>query len=538
MSASPAAATAPNLTPDWSTFLTHYHEYPQVGFSLDLSCSGLDVPALESLVAPLSKAISAMAALEKGAIANPDEKRMVGHYWLRAPELAPTIELTDRIEQTVDRIEQFAADIHSGRITTPEGQLFDTVISIGIGGSALGPQLVEKALAHSRQPMEVFFLDNTDPDGIDSLLDALGPDTLATTLVLVTSKSGGTPETLNGMLEVESLFHAMGREFGRQAVAITGDGSKLYKTADKGDWLEIFPMEDWVGGRTSVTSAVGLLPAALGGVNIREFLRGAREMDALTRQTDPHSNPAALLAAAWYHIGEGKGSKDMVVLPYRDRLDLFSRYLQQLVMESLGKATDRDGRRVEAGIAVYGNKGSTDQHAYVQQLRDGLRNFFVTFIAVDRSRRGSSIEVEEGVRTEDFLNAFFLGTRSALAEQGRPSLTLTIAEVSAYHLSALIALFERAVGLYAELINVNAYHQPGVEAGKKAATGSLELQSSILSQLGKAQGAMTVPELAAALMAEDQQPLLFYLCRHLAQSGRIKRVGAGATCAFRALKAY
>jgi glucose-6-phosphate isomerase len=533
------SATAPvttNLTPDWNTFTALYHEYPEVGFSLDLSSTGISVDALESLASPMSKALAAMAELEKGAIANPDEKRMVGHYWLRAPELAPTVELCDRIEQTVDRIEAFAADIHSGRITTPEGQRFDTVISIGIGGSALGPQLVEKALASSHQPMEVFFLDNTDPDGIDSLLDALGPDTLATTLVLVTSKSGGTPETLNGMLEVETAFTSMGHHFGSHAVAVTGDGSKLYKTAEKDEWLEIFPMEDWVGGRTSVTSAVGLVPAALGGINIREFLRGSREMDALTRVNDPHRNPAALLAAAWYHIGEGKGSKDMVVLPYKDRLDLLSRYLQQLVMESLGKAFDRDGHRVESGIAVYGNKGSTDQHAYVQQLRDGLRNFFVTFVAVDKARKGSSIEIEEGIRTEDFLNAFLLGTRSALAEEGRPSLTLTIADVTAYHLSALIALFERAVGLYAEMININAYHQPGVEAGKKAATTSLELQKAILNQLRKAQGPVSVPKLAAALLADDKQPLIFYLCRHLAQTGRLKRVGHGPDCSFRAVK--
>lgn len=533
------SATAPiaaDLTPDWSAFCSLYREYPEVGFSLDLSSSGVTRSVLESLSSSLSKALDAMAELEKGSIANPDEERMVGHYWLRAPELAPSAELCDRIEQTILRVEQFATDVHNGRITTPEGQRFDTVISIGIGGSALGPQLVEKALASSRQPMEVFFLDNTDPDGIDSLLDALGPDTLATSLVLVTSKSGGTPETFNGMLEVESYYHALGRHFGSHAVAITGDGSKLYKTAEQGEWLEIFPMEDWVGGRTSVTSAVGLLPAALGGVDIREFLRGAREMDALTRTPDPLANPAALLAAAWYHIGEGKGSKAMVMLPYKDRLDLLSRYLQQLVMESLGKAEDRDGNRVESGISVYGNKGSTDQHAYVQQLRDGLRNFFVTFVVVDKARRGSSIEVAEGVQTEDYLNAFWLGTRSALAEQGRPSLTLSMADVTAYHLSALIALYERAVGLYAELINVNAYHQPGVEAGKKAATGSLELQQAILSQLGKAQGAVSVTELAAALRAEEKQPLIFYLCRHLAYTGRLQRVGSGPNCSFRATK--
>lgn len=528
---------ASNLTPDWATFSGLYHEYPEVGFTLDLSASGVTESVLESLSGPLAKAIDAMVALEGGSIANPDEKRMVGHYWLRAPQLAPSPELTDRIEQTVDRIEQFAADIHSGKISTPEGHRFDTVISIGIGGSALGPQLVEKALAHSRQPMDVFFLDNTDPDGIETLLDMLGPDTLATTLVLVTSKSGGTPETLNGMLEVENAYISLGRHFGSHAVAITGDDSKLYHTAEQGEWLEIFPMEDWVGGRTSVTSAVGLLPAALGGVNIREFLRGAHDMDLVTRDFEPLRNPAALLAAAWYHIGEGKGSKDMVVLPYKDRLDLFSRYLQQLVMESLGKSLDRDGNRVESGIAVYGNKGSTDQHAYVQQLRDGLRNFFVTFIAVDKARRGSSVEIEEDVFTEDFLNAFFLGTRSALAEEGRPSLTLTIADVTAYHVSALIALFERAVGIYAELINVNAYHQPGVEAGKKAATSSLELQKLILHQLEKAQGSLNVSEISAAVMADDKEPLVFYLCRHLAQTGRIKREGHGVNSTFRALRA-
>lgn len=533
-----SAATAPkNLNPDWSTFTELYREYPEVGFSLDLSACGVDRAALDSLSQRMKDALKAMDDLENGAIANRDENRMVGHYWLRAPELAPSVALTDRIVKTVDRIEAFASDLHTGRITTPEGLRFDTVISVGIGGSALGPQLVEKALATHRQPMEVYFLDNTDPDGIENLLGALGPEHLATTLVVVTSKSGGTPETLNGMLEVENAFVAAGRPFHAHAVAVTGDGSKLYETAEKGDWLEIFPMEDWVGGRTSVTSAVGLLPAALGGVDIREFLRGAREMDQLTRDPNPLHNPAALLASAWYLIGDGHGKKDMVVLPYKDRLDLFSRYLQQLVMESLGKSTDRDGRLVEQGIAVYGNKGSTDQHAYVQQLRDGLRNFFVTFIAVNKTRDGSPFEVEKGVLTEDFLNAFFLGTRTALADEGRPSLTLTLARVNAYHLSALIALFERAVGLYAELININAYHQPGVEAGKKAATGSLELQAGILKALSKSgEKAMGVSELAKTLKATDREAMIFYLCRHLAQTGRLHRSGTGAESSFRVVK--
>src|SRR5437773_5941210 len=137
-------------------------------------------------------------------------------------------------------------------------------------------------------------------------------------------------------------------------------------------------------------------------------------------------------------------------------------------MESLGKEKDLDGKIVHQGIAVYGNKGSTDQHAYVQQLRDGVLNFFVTFIEVDKDRRSPAIEVEDGITSGDYLQGFLRGTRSALYESGRESITMSIPEVNAFNISALIALFERAVGFYASLVNVNAYDRAGVEAGKKA----------------------------------------------------------------------
>src|SRR5208337_4819996 len=119
------------------------------------------------------------------------------------------------------------------------------------------------------------------------------------------------------------------------------------------------------------------------------------------------------LALMWYYIGNAKGAKDMVILPYKDRLELFSKYLQQLVMESLGKELDLDGKTVNQGIAVYGNKGSTDQHAYIQQLRDGIDNFFVTFIEVlrDRAPERAGFEVEKGVTAGDYLSGFLQGTR-------------------------------------------------------------------------------------------------------------------------------
>jgi glucose-6-phosphate isomerase len=240
-------------------------------------------------------------------------------------------------------------------------------------------------------------------------------------------------------------------------------------------------------------------------------------MDRVTRSREVRSNPAALLALSWYRAGNGKGKKDMVILPYKDRLALFSRYLQQLVMESLGKERDLEGNIVHQGIAVYGNKGSTDQHAYVQQLREGVPNFFVTFIEVLKDRDGESVEVEPDVTSGDFLEGFFLGTREALYENGRRSLSITVPDVSARSIGMLIALYERAVGLYASLVNVNAYHQPGVEAGKKAAASVLELQRSLLGALReRGPDGGTCQELAKAAGAADRVETAFKVLEHLA----------------------
>jgi len=202
----------------------------------------------------------------------------------------------------------------------------------------------------------------------------------------------------------------------------------------------------------------------------------------------------------------------MVVLPYKDRLVLFSKYLQQLVMESLGKRLDLHGNEVNQGIAVYGNKGSTDQHAYVQQLRDGVHNFFVTFIEVRKDRSGDMFEVEPNTTTGDYLQGFLRGTRSALFESGRESITVSLPEVTPQSVGALIALYERAVGFYGSLVNVNAYHQPGVEAGKKAATAVLSLQHSVLENIGVVP--QTADEIAAKLGA-DPEAVYHVLC-HLA----------------------
>jgi len=465
--------------------------------TLDISRMRFTDGQLADLEPGLQRAYAEMVDLERGAIANPDENRMVGHYWLRDPARAPTPEIRQAIETTLRRIKDFSAAVHGGAIAG-ERSVFRRLLVVGVGGSALGPQLASAALAGPHDRMRPFFFDNTDPDGIDLVLSELDGH-LDETLTIVVSKSGGTRETRNGMLEAAEAYRRAGLSFARHAVAVTGEGSELDGTAEREGWLQRFPMWDWVGGRTSELSAVGLLPAALQGIDIDGMLAGARAVDELTRRTVTRANPAALMAAMWHLAGGGRGEKAMVVLPYKDRLLLMSRYLQQLVMESLGKERDRAGNVVNQGLTVYGNKGSTDQHAYVQQLREGLDNFFALFVAVTRDRAGPSLQVGEGATSGDYLLGFLEGTRAALSEKGRESMTITIPAVDARALGGLIALFERAVGLYASLIDVNAYHQPGVEAGKKAAGAVLSLQAKLLEALRARPGDwQTAAELAAA----------------------------------------
>ena len=508
----------------WQRFQQYWISDERTGISLDISRMRFPDGYFARMETPAQKAFAAMQALEGGAIANPDEHREVGHYWLRAAQLAPTVELRTTITEDLANIKGFAADVHAGKIKAADGQPFANVLVVGIGGSALGPQLVADSLGSAHDKLTPYFLDNTDPDGFDRLFARLG-NGLKQTLVLVTSKSGGTKETRNGMLETQTRFQALGTPFAPQFVAVTGKGSDLDKLAVKEGWLRRFPMYDWVGGRTSVMSAVGLLPAALQGIDIDAFLQGAADMDMHTRGSETLRNEGMLLSLMWYYATDGQGKKDMVILPYKDRLVLMSKYLQQLVMESLGKEKDLDGKVVHQGIAVYGNKGSTDQHAYVQQLREGVPNFYATFLEVRRDRpAGAAYEVEPDVTSGDYLQGFLRGTRTALYENGRDSLTISIPEVNPYTLGALIALYERAVGYYGSLVNINAYHQPGVEAGKKAATRLLELQGKVRAHLSTAGGAHSAADIACAISADPED--VYHILTHLsANSSAFTRSG-------------
>jgi len=458
------------------------------GICLDLRRLRLPANLTRLHTESIEGAFQQMAAIEAGSVINVDEGWQTGHYWLRDPELAPS-DYQPEIVGTRERIREFSLSTFAPR--------FRQILWIGIGGSGLGPQMLYDALRIPGKTPRMTFFDNTDPRGMARAMQEIeAAGGLRESLVVVVSKSGGTRETRNGMLVAQQAFESVGLPFAQHAVAITKPGSELDRAATAQHWLGRFPMWDWVGGRTSITSAVGVLPAELLGFDVESFLQGAREMDRATRIRQPLRNPAMAMALAWLHQTQSRNQYNMVVLPYCDALGLFGKYLQQLIMESIGKD--------EHGLSVFGNKGSTDQHSFVQQLRDGRRDFFAALIKVEDL--GADWEVEDGITVNDYLAAFLEGTEQALADAGRPSLRITLPRFDAYALGALIALFERSVGYFAALIGINAYHQPGVEAGKKAADSLIALQRRLVARLKATPGrAHSAQELAKAESATPCQ---------------------------------
>lgn len=487
---------------------------PEVGCTLDISRMGLGTSALTEYEAYFEAGLAHMRALEGGALANPGESRRVGHYWLRDRTLAPDETVREELQHTQQLPRACARQIRRGEICTPSGAPFRQVLWVGMGGSSLGPQFLAAALCGDvESPMRLAFLDNADPDGIGRTLSSID---LSQTLVVAVSKSGTTSETNIALECCEQAFRSAGLRLPEHAVAITSRESPLWRWGKRDDWLAVFSVPLWVGGRTSLCAAGGLFFLELFGLDADKLLDGARRMDEATRAVRLQQNPAGLLAAAWHHATAGAAKKAMVLLPYSDLLQLFGRYAQQLVMESIGKKFGLDGRTVHQGLTVYGNKGSTDQHALVQQLREGPDDCFALFVEVI-APLDSCGQLEGEHTVADRHRAAFLGTRKALATAGRASATLSIPRVDEKSVGALVALFERAVGFYADWVGVNAYDQPGVEAGKRAAVELLSMKEMLRSLLTKEpQG---IEQLARAAQCPADVDAAFYLLRGLSECG-------------------
>ncbi len=359
--------------------------------------------------------------------------------------------------------------------------LADDLVLLGIGGSSLGGQALVSALAHTTERhVRVHFLDNIDPDTISSVLASLDP---ARSAVVVITKSGGTVETLAQLLIIRRWLRAsLGQGEARSRMSFITDPEKgLLRELAAREGIRAFEIPPNVGGRYSVLTPVGLLPAAFLGIDIAAILQGAADMVERVTSTDVRQNPACQLAAASVLAQRELGRSQLVFMPYSDALRVTSAWFVQLWAESLGKRLDRHGREVRAGQTPIPAVGATDQHAQVQLFVEGPLDKLVAMLSVSEARHAMPIPDELDDREEvtylhgkdlkDLLDAERRATRAALLDSGTPVVDLTLQRVDAEHLGGLLVLLEAACACAGLVMGIDPFDQPGVEAGKRMAFG-------------------------------------------------------------------
>lgn len=366
------------------------------------------------------------------------------------------------------------------------GKNIDTVVVLGIGGSALGARALEKALLKpfhnlkSREQREscprLVVADNIDPETFADLLDTMDPES---TSFIVISKSGGTAETMSQFLIVrEWLTSKLGVAGYRQRMIAITDEEKghLRKIVDK-DQLPWLTIPGNVGGRYSVFSNVGLLPAAMCGMDVVSLLKGAAAMDRRIRESGFFQNPAYLLGALYYLADAKKKKNILVMMPYSSRLLLLAEWFQQLWAESLGKAVHVDGSPANVGSTPVRAMGATDQHSQLQLYQEGPGDKVISFIRVEEFQEQGDIppalQDVEGVgylgghSLAELINTEQKATELALTKSGRPNLRVDLPLLSAYTLGQAMYMMEVATIFAGGLYGVNPLDQPGVELGKK-----------------------------------------------------------------------
>ena len=357
---------------------------------------------------------------------------------------------------------------------------FDTVVVLGIGGSALGNIAIQQALKpltwnlmddKARKGwLRLFVLDNVDPSWTGEMLDRLD---LRKTVFNVVSKSGTTAEILSHyFIFRKAVEKKVGAKKAAEHFVFTTDAQKGYlREAAQREKIASFAVPGNVGGRFSVLTPVGLLSAALTGVNLEELLGGGKSLLARCRDGSLKTNPAAVYAAIQY-LYYLKGVKLSVVMPYSQHLWGIADWYRQLWAESLGKKVDRAGKTVNAGPTPIKALGVTDQHSQAQLYMEGPYDKIISFLSVDDFGRKLPIPSVDknhylsGHNMNELLKAEEQGTRSALTKAHRPNLTVSVPNVSAESLGALFLFFEMAVSYMGELLNINAFDQPGVELAK------------------------------------------------------------------------
>ncbi len=369
---------------------------------------------------------------------------------------------------------------------------FDTLVVLGIGGSALGNIALQGALNPAtwnlldpaeRKGPRMFVVDNVDPMYFGGVLDlcAKSEGGLGRTLFNVVSKSGETAETAAQFMIVRDLLSkAVGKGYARNIVAVTDPVKGTMREICEREGFATLPVPDGVGGRFSVLSPVGLFSAAMCGVDIDALLNGAADMDQACLNEDVAKNPAAMLATLLVELGQGKGKTNHVLMPYANCLYLLADWYRQLWAESLGKQKDLTGATVYAGFTPIKALGTTDQHSQVQLYREGPNDKVIGLVEVEAFEQDVTIPTGlgvdaiaylEGKKMSELLSAEKRATEYALVESQRPNYTITFPRVDAYHVGQFINLWQITTAYAGLMLNIDTYDQPAVELGKQATFG-------------------------------------------------------------------
>jgi glucose-6-phosphate isomerase len=516
--------TDPTTTKAWKVLSQHYREIANTtikdlfakdadrakkhsiywhDFLIDFSKNRITQETLDLLL-QLADEVGLKEAIQQqfeGAIINRTEGRAVLHTALRAKE-SDVIKvdgenIVPEVYEVKQKIKSFADSIISGSKKGYTGKTFTDVVNIGIGGSDLGPAMVVEALKFYGNHLKLHFVSNVDGDHVYETLKGLDPET---TLFVVVSKTFTTQETLSNATTIKKWFlkTAAQKDVAKHFVAVSTNTEKISEFGIAPE--NVFPMWDWVGGRFSLWSAVGLsIALAVGYENFDGMLGGANDMDQHFKTADFSENIPVILAliSVWYN--NFHGAETEAIIPYTQYLSRFSAYLQQGIMESNGKSVDRNGNRVsyETGTIIWGEPGTNSQHAFFQLIHQGTKLIPTDFIGFKESLHGdkdhhNKLMANFFAQTEALMNGKTADeVRKELEakkvseneiseilpfkvfEGNKPTNTFLLDKLTPKSLGSLIALYEHKIFVQGIIWNIYSYDQWGVELGKQLATAIL-----------------------------------------------------------------
>lgn len=473
-------------------------------FLVDYSKNNISEETI-SLLLELANTIGlkdAIADYFGGEIINQTENRAVLHTALRAPESAVIKvdgeNVISEVYEVKNKIKNFTNEVISGERKGFTGKAFTDIVNIGIGGSDLGPVMAVEALQFYKNHLNVHFVSNVDGDHVNEVIKKLNPET---TLFLIVSKTFTTQETLSNSETIKEWFlkSASQEDIAKHFVAVSTNIQKVTEFGINPD--NVFPMWDWVGGRFSLWSAVGLsIALAVGFDNYNDLLKGANEMDEHFKSAEFDQNIPVILAllSVWYNNFYGAESEALI--PYTQYLQKLAPYLQQATMESNGKSVGRDGKPVnyQTGTIIWGEPGTNSQHAFFQLIHQGTKliptdfigfikplygnkdhhdklmsNFFAQTEALLNGKTAEQVQAEfdkQGLAAEkaSYLLPFKVFTGN------KPTNTILIEKLTPKSLGSLIALYEHKIFVQGVLWNIFSFDQWGVELGKQLANSILD----------------------------------------------------------------